>query len=69
MLGYFRNQYEQRPHAYIGDKEFYSLLLRCLMKGLSVGDACLESKSIIDREMALLDMHYAMTKPYCVNLY
>lgn len=69
MLGYFRDQYEQRPHAYIGDKEFYSLLWRSLLKGLSIGNALSESKSIIDREMALLDMHYAMAKPYCVYLF
>lgn len=69
MLVYFRIQYEQRPHSYIGDKEFYSLLWRCLMKGLSIGNALSDSKNIIDREMALLDAHYAMAKPYCVNLF
>lgn len=67
MLNFFREQYKQRPQKYVGDKEFYDMLWRCLMKGMTMNDALYRCEYIIKREMILVDSHYAIAKPYYEN--
>lgn len=69
MLNFFRDQYKQRPHVYVGDKEFFDMLWRCLMQGMTMTDALYRCEYIIKREMILLDSHYAIAKPYSVNFF
>ena len=54
-LDFFRSEYQKIPNIYPGDSEYYDLFERGLSKGLTLIESLDYSKSIISREMILIN--------------
>jgi hypothetical protein len=54
-LDFFRSEYQKIPNKYPGDSEYYDLFERGLSKGLTLIESLNYSKSIINREMILIN--------------
>ncbi len=61
-LVFFRSEYQKIPNMYPGDSEYYDLFERGLSEGLTLIESFNYSKSIINREMILINAARSLGK-------